>query len=72
MSEFFASYGWILLVIVGIIISTLGGLLSLTPDPERPGVFVPVYALALVMFIAGMGVIVRCSALAEDISWYLS
>ncbi len=45
------------LVIVGILVTTGGGLLSLLPDPERPVKFVPVYVLALLLFCGGLALV---------------
>lgn len=66
MAEFFAE-NWMAIVwaAAGMIVCTMGGLLSLMPDPERPQRFVPVYLMALVIFVIGLAIIVRCQQLAE-------
>jgi len=53
--------------VVGIVICTCAGLLSLVPDPEQPGRFLPVYAVALTLFLGGLALILWC----EDVSEYL-
>lgn len=67
MNEFFAEH-WLTIIwaVTGMIICTAGGLLSLTPDPEKPGRFIPVYLVAMLMFITGLGMIVRCQTFLSD------
>ena len=61
MEDWFASNGTTAAcVVAGIVICTLGGLLSLTPDPERPLRFVPVYIVSLALFLCGLGLIMWC------------
>ncbi len=45
-------------VALGIVVCTLGGLLAMTGDLERPARFVPVYLLAMIMFFAGLALMV--------------
>lgn len=44
----------IVTLVLGIGVCTGAGLLSLVPDPERPAKFVPVYAVAVALFLAGL------------------
>jgi len=68
VSEFFWNYGLsIILGIAGMLVCTGGGLLALTPDPERPAVFVPVYVASLLIFIAGLALIMWCGNISEAI-----
>ncbi|MFQ5732917.1 MAG: hypothetical protein ACE5KM_13325 [Planctomycetaceae bacterium] len=68
MNEFFADH-WLTIVwvVAGMIVCTAGGLLSLTPDPEKPAQFLPVYFLALLIFVTGLLMIVRCTTFLNDV-----
>ncbi len=46
-------------VVVGAVLCTLAGLLSLTPDPEKPAKFLPVYLLSIVLFLVGLALVMR-------------
>jgi hypothetical protein len=62
VEDWFANNGWtVASVIAGIIVCTSGGLLSLTPDPEKPLRFVPVYVVSLALFLCGLGMILWCN-----------
>jgi hypothetical protein len=66
VEDWFAGNGLaVVAAIAGIVLSTLGGLLSLTPDPERPLRFVPIYILSLTIFLAGLGLILWCDQVSE-------
>ena len=66
VEDWFAEYGLATVVVVaGVVVSTLGGLLSLTPDPERPLRFVPVYIVSLAIFLAGLGMILWCEQVSD-------
>ena len=69
MEDWFATYGLAaLMVVVGIVISTGGGLLSLTTDPEQPAKFIPVYLVSMTIFLAGLGLIMWCAQVAKYVS----
>ena len=53
-----------ILAIVGMLVCTGGGLLSLTPSPERPLVFIPVYLSSLLIFNCGLAMILWCSEIS--------
>lgn len=55
------------IVVVGLLITTGGGLLSLIPDPGRPARFVPVYIVAMALFAGGLWLVVN----SEDYSQQL-
>lgn len=60
MSEWLNEYGLSLAAVVaGVIVCTLSGLLSLTPDPEKPAKFLPVYALSMALFLFGLALVMR-------------
>lgn len=46
-------------VVAGAVLCTLAGLLSLTPDPEKPAQFLPVYLLSVVLFLVGLALVMR-------------
>lgn len=52
-------------VIGGIVVCTFAGLLALTPDPERPARFLPVYLIALLLFLLGLSLILWCESVHE-------
>jgi len=50
--------------VAGMVVCTLGGLLAVSVDRERPALFAPLYAAALLLFLGGLGMITYC-----DILW---
>lgn len=66
MEDWMAGSGLaVVAAVVGAVVCTLGGLLSLTPDPERPLRFVPVYVVSLAIFLGGLGLILWCEQVAD-------
>lgn len=52
-------------VVVGIVLCTGAGLLALTPDPEKPAKFLPVYVLAMLLFLVGLALVMRLEVVMQ-------
>jgi hypothetical protein len=61
------SENWVAVVavIAGIICCVSAGLIALIPDPERPSRFLPIYFLALTMFLFGLSLILWCESVHQ-------
>lgn len=69
MGEWLAEYGIAIgVAIVGMLVCTGAGLLSLTPDPERPTRFLPVYLVAMTLYVGGLYLVLWCDELAKQVS----
>ena len=66
MLEWFTE-NWLSLaaVVTGVILCTAAGLLSLTPDPEKPAKFLPVYAISMLLFLVGLALMMRLDFVME-------
>lgn len=53
------------IAVLGMLVTTGGGLLSLVSDPERPARFVPVYLVAITLFCGGLAMVLWCETAGD-------
>lgn len=52
--------------VIGMVVCTLGGLLAVSADRERPALFVPAYILAVGLFLGGLMLILFSETIVAD------
>ncbi|MCA9116060.1 MAG: hypothetical protein KDA79_13315 [Planctomycetaceae bacterium] len=62
----------IVVIVLGILVCTGGGLLAMLPDMERLLSFLPVYVLTMSLYLCGMAIIFWYEPIARQVSGALS